>query len=137
MPTMGTMMQKKIDDLWDKMWDLKDRLDLESQFSKLAETNPEMQELWSEYSMLKGTTIWCGKDSGITASPSIPSKKEYFRRRELLALIHEATNEWSEPLFVCTACGGGARRKEDYVSDSYPPYFVYRCDKCGWQDIHV
>ena len=130
-------MQKKIDDLWDKMWNLKDRLDLESQFSKLAESNPEMQELWSEYSMLKGTTIRCGKDSGITASSSMPSKDEYFLQRDRLSLVHEATNEWSEPLFICGSCGGRIRRSEDYVLASYSPRYLYRCDKCGWQDTHV
>ena len=118
-------MQKKIDDLWDKMWDLKDRLELESQFSKLAETNPKMQELWSEYCMLNGSY------------GSIPSKDEYFLQRDRLALVSEATDEWSAPLFVCVNCGGRVRRKEDYVLASYPPRYLYRCDRCGWQDTHV
>lgn len=46
-------MPKRIDVLWDEMWNLKDKIELELEFQKAAESNDEMRELWSEYQTLK------------------------------------------------------------------------------------
>ena len=46
-------MQNRIDALWSKMWILKDKIQLEAEFQKVAESNDEMRELWSEYKTLK------------------------------------------------------------------------------------
>ena len=44
---------ERMDILWDEMWTLKDKIDMETEFQKAAESNDEMRELWSEYQTLK------------------------------------------------------------------------------------
>ena len=155
-----TETQKKIDALWEKMWNLKDTLELESEFAKLAESNFEMRELWSEYSMRKGLecTIKVGNDSGVSAASTVPvscisvaptvpvpsdwdcffsylpNKEDYFLERQRIAIGSSENKEWSEPLFFCPQCGGTVRRNEAQIFMSNPPRYLYACDNCEWQD---
>ena len=110
-----------------EMYELKSFCEMEIQFKEIAEKNDKMRELWSEYALLKGY--------GVKAD--LPSAKEYLDMRNRLAIVSEASNEWTAPLFACAKCGGGVRRKEDYILTSFPPRYLYKCDKCGMQDTHV
>ena len=124
--------------LWSEMYELKSVLAMENEFQKIAEENHRMRELWSEYSMLMEYGEVLPKTVGYYRGYPLPSQEDYYNRRDRLAIVGEASNEWSEPLFVCPKCeNSGVRRKEDYVLASFPPRYIYRCDKCGWQDTHV
>lgn len=145
-----TETQKKIDALWEKMWNLKGTLELESEFAKLAESNFEMRELWSEYSMCKGLegTIKVGDDRSVSAASTVPvpsdsdyfladylpSKGEYYLERKRITLGASKSNEWSVPLFSCPECGGAVRRNESRILMSNPPRYLYACDNCEWRD---
>ena len=59
MTTTWVTMQSRADVLWSKMWILKDKIELETAFQKVAETNDEMRELWSEYKMLQNEEEHC------------------------------------------------------------------------------
>lgn len=134
---MGLTM-KALDDndrraifLLNTMSDFADRYESETRFQKIAEKNDHMRELWSEYATLMGECLTTNQ-----SSPELPSKEDYFNSRVRLAIGYGAGKEWSEPLFKCPFCGGNVRRKEDYLMTSFPPVFIYRCDRCKDQDIH-
>ena len=108
---------ERIDILWDEMWTLKDKIDMEAEFQKFAESNEDMRELWSEYELLKNES----------KPKRLPTKDEYRRR---IANGLTVRKEWSDPMYSCPLCGGAVRRKVNYALPLYPPKFLYRCDNC-------
>ena len=124
--------------LWSEMYELKSVLAMENEFQKIAEENHRMRELWSEYSMLMEYGEVLPKTVGYYLGRPLPSQEDYYYQRDRMTLVSEASNKWSEPLFVCPKCkNSGVRRKEDYLLTSYPPRYLYKCDKCEWQDTYV
>lgn len=61
---------------------------------------------------------------------SLPSAKEY---REMANQI-DFSARWSEPKYQCPKCNGGMRRDETIVLSSFPPQYMYECNKCGYRE---
>ena len=61
---------------------------------------------------------------------NLPTKEEYARDNNV---DFWEMREWSEPMYQCE-CGGGMRKNLQMVCASYPPMYVYKCNKCGKVD---
>lgn len=114
-------------ELRDKMFYLKSAYDAEMEFKKIAEANDRMRELWSEYAMLMG-------DKLVTTQPKVMTKDEYKEYRHRIVNGSDVSHEWSDPVYLCTLCGGTVRKNADYALLTYPPQFLYRCDRCGHRE---
>lgn len=59
----------------------------------------------------------------------LPTRDEYKAAIDL-----EPEPEYSEPKYACEQCGGGMCRNNRIVLTSYPPKYLYKCNKCGYVD---
>ena len=61
------------------------------------------------------------------------TKEEYVNSLGVFDSI-EFCQQYSEPKYDCTECGGGMCKDLTKVLTSYPPKYEYRCNKCGHID---
>ena len=64
---------------------------------------------------------------------NLPTSIEY---RESIAVDRPIQSEWSEPKYQCPKCDGAMLRNEMVVLATYPPKYLYQCNKCGYQEYH-
>lgn len=60
----------------------------------------------------------------------LPSKTEY----EISLGEPLSFQEWSEPKYKCSECGGGMCKNNMVTLTTYPAMYEYRCNKCGHVD---
>lgn len=61
---------------------------------------------------------------------NLPTAEEYRQRKQAAAT---PLKRWSDPVFKCPKCDGGAMcRDNTVVLTSNPPKHVYQCNKCGY-----
>lgn len=54
--------------------------------------------------------------------------EEYVSQNE--SILDCFNQQWSAVKFDCPKCGGGMRKDLTVVLTSYPPRYIYQCDKC-------
>ena len=83
----------------------------------------------NEYKEAPKLNLVIGKNVIATATDDLPTAEEY--KESMESMFKYSFNEWSEPKYQCSECGGGMCRNEMVVCASYPPKYEYRCNKCG------
>lgn len=67
--------------------------------------------------------------SSLEVTTKLPAREEYKS-----AIAYEPNPEYSEPMYQCEQCGGGMCKNNHIVLTSYPPMYLYKCNKCGHVD---
>lgn len=67
--------------------------------------------------------------SSLEVTTKLPTKEEF-----KATIKSEPKPEYSEPKYECEKCGGGMCKNNRIVLTSYPPKYLYKCNKCGHVD---